>query len=206
MQVLRLADVHVPTTLVAEQAAEAAAAWCSKALMERDRRVVPVGGGARRRHGHRVRRGAAVRRGDAPRPRALVTAFDNATVSFDEAGGNVGLDVRRGGGLAAGAAGPAVRGHRPAHVGERGPGVRRQSHLLEVGTAIDISGTDRDLLGARPRAESSRSTRLRHRPPVPPPASRSRRGSRARQLSHCRSRARRSQDRGQPARPARTAS
>ena len=88
MQVRRLADVHVPTTLVSEQAAEAAAAWCSKALME---------------HNHRAYLWAAARGRDMGiafdeellyvaamlHDIGLVTAFDNATVSFDEAGGNV---------------------------------------------------------------------------------------------------------------------
>ena len=70
MQVLRLADIHVPTTLVAEQAAEAAAAWCSKALMEHNHRAYLWAAARGTDMGTRVRRGAAVRRGDAPRHRA----------------------------------------------------------------------------------------------------------------------------------------
>ena len=152
MQVLRLADVHVPTTLVAEQAAEAAAAWCSKALME---------------HNHRSYLWAAARGADMGIPfdeellyvaamlhdLGLVTAFDNATVSFDEAGGNVAWM------FAAGAGWPVERRVRLSEVIVRhmwdsvDPAFDAEGHLLEVGTAIDISGRDPGLWAPELRAE-----------------------------------------------------
>ena len=88
MGIARLADIHVPTTLVAELAAESAAAWCPRWLME---------------HNHRAYLWAAARGTDMGiafdeellyvaamlHDFGLVAAFDNATVSFDEAGANV---------------------------------------------------------------------------------------------------------------------
>ena len=144
MQVLRLADIHVPTTLVAEQAAEAAAAWCSKALME---------------HNHRAYLWAAARGTDMGlafdeellyvaamlHDIGLVRAFDNATASFDEAGGNVAWM------FAAGAGWSVERRVRLSEVIVRhmwesvDPAFDAEGHLLEVGTAIDISGRDPEL-------------------------------------------------------------
>ena len=152
MQVLRLADIHVPTTLVAEQAAEAAAAWCSKALME---------------HNHRAYLWAAARGTDMGlafdeellyvaamlHDIGLVRAFDNATASFDEAGGNVAWI------FAAGAGWPVERRVRLSEVIVRhmwesvDPAFDAEGHLLEVGTAIDISGRDTDLWAPELHAE-----------------------------------------------------
>jgi hypothetical protein len=152
MQVVRLADIHVPTTLVAEQAAEAAAAWCSKALME---------------HNHRAYLWAAARGTDMGlafdeellyvaamlHDIGLVGAFDNATASFDEAGGNVAWM------FAAGAGWSVERRVRLSEVIVRhmwesvDPAFDAEGHLLEVGTAIDISGRDPELWAPELRAE-----------------------------------------------------
>src|SRR4029453_18672451 len=77
----------------------------------------------------------------------------NATASFDEAGGNVawmfaagaGWPVERRGGLL----GIIVR-----HMWDSAdPAFDAEGHLLEVGTAIDISGRDPDLWAPELRAE-----------------------------------------------------
>jgi hypothetical protein len=152
MRIERLADIHVPTTLVAELAAEAAVAWCSRALME---------------HNHRAYLWAAARGREMGIPfdeellyvaamfhdLGLVPAFDNATVSFDEAGGNVAWM------FAAGAGWPIERRVRLGEVIVRhmwesvDPAFDAEGHLLEVGTAIDISGRDPDLWAPSLRAE-----------------------------------------------------
>jgi len=161
MRVRRLADIHVPTTLVAELAAEAAVAWCSPALME---------------HNHRAYLWAAARGAEMRLPFdeellyvaamfhdiGLVPAFDNATMSFDEAGGNVAWI------FAAGAGWPVERRVRLGEVIVRhmwdsvDPAFDAEGHLLESGTALDISGRDADLwvpelrgevLGAHPRLD-----------------------------------------------------
>ena len=152
MPITRLADIHVPTTLVAELAAEAAAAWCSRSLME---------------HNHRAYLWAAARGTDMNLPFddellyvaamfhdiGLVGAFDNATVSFDEAGGNVAWI------FAAGAGWPVERRVRLAEVIVRhmwdsvDPAFDAEGHLLEVGTGLDISGRDPDLWAPELREE-----------------------------------------------------
>lgn len=152
MQVLRLADIHIPTTLTAELAAEAAAAWCSRSLME---------------HNHRSYLWAAARGTEMKlafdeellyvaamfHDIGLVAAFDNATASFDEAGGNVAWM------FAAGAGWPVERRARLGEVIVRhmwdsvDPAFDAEGHLLEVGTAIDISGRDPDLWAPELRHE-----------------------------------------------------
>ena len=83
----------------------------------------------------------------------LVTAFDNATVSFDEAGGNVAWM------FAAGAGWPLERRVRLSEIIVRhmwdsvDPAFDAEGHLLEVGTAIDISGRDPALWAPELRAE-----------------------------------------------------
>jgi hypothetical protein len=152
MRIERLADIHVPTTLIAELAAEAAVAWCSKSLME---------------HNHRAYLWGATRGVEMGLPFdeellyvaamfhdiGLVGAFDNATVSFDEAGGNVAWM------FAAGAGWPVERRVRLGEVIVRhmwesvDPAFDAEGHLLEVGTAIDISGRDPDLWSPSLREE-----------------------------------------------------
>jgi hypothetical protein len=152
MRIERLADIHVPTTLVAELAAEAAVAWCSKSLME---------------HNHRAYLWAAARGVEMGLPFdeellyvaamfhdiGLVEAFDNGTLSFDEAGGNVAWM------FAAGAGWPVERRVRLGQVIVRhmwesvDPAFDAEGHLLEVGTAIDISGRDPDLWSPSLREE-----------------------------------------------------
>ena len=152
MPITRLADVHVPTTLVAEHAAEAAAAWCSRSLME---------------HNHRSYLWAAARGTEMGlafdeellyvaamfHDIGLVAAFDNATRSFDVAGGDVAWM------FAAGAGWPPERRVRLGEVIVRhmwdsvDPAFDAEGHLLEVGTALDISGRDPDLWTPELRAE-----------------------------------------------------
>ncbi len=152
MLVTRLADIHVPNSLDAERAAEAAVAWCSRALME---------------HNHRAYLWSAARGIEMGLPfdaellyvaamfhdLGLVTAFDNAAVSFDEAGGNVAWM------FAAGAGWAVERRVRLGEVIVRhmwdsvDPAFDAEGHLLEVGTAIDISGRDPGLWAPELRAE-----------------------------------------------------
>ena len=66
----------------------------------------------------------------------LVTAFDNATVSFDEAGGKRGVDVRGGRRLAAGASSSGLSEIIVRHMWDSvDPAFDAEGHLLEVGTA-----------------------------------------------------------------------
>ena len=152
MPLEHLADVPVPTTGVAALAAEAAAEWCSPALLA---------------HSHRAYLWSAARGIDLGlefdaellyvaamlHDIGLVGAFDNATLSFDEAGGNVAWM------FAAGAGWPAARRVRLSEVIVRhmwdsvDPAFDAEGHLLEVGTAIDISGRDPDLWAPSLRKE-----------------------------------------------------
>ena len=148
MQVVRLADIHVPTTLVAEQAAEAAAAWCSKALME---------------HNHRAYLWAAARGTD------MGLAFDEELLYVAAMLHDIGLVApsttrpSRSTRPAATSRGcsrraPAGRVERRVRLSEIivrhmwdsvDPAFDAEGHLLEVGTAIDISGPRPGALGAR---------------------------------------------------------
>ena len=144
MQIQRLADIHVPTTLVAELAAEAAVAWCSRALME---------------HNHRAYLWAAARGTDMGiafdeellyvaamfHDIGLVPAFDNATRSFDEAGGNVAWM------FAAGAGWPVERRVRLGEVIVRHMWDRRRSGVRRGGAPAGGRHGDRHL-GPRPCA------------------------------------------------------
>lgn len=75
-----------------------------------------------------------------------VTAFDNHTVSYEHAGGHVAVA------LTAGAGWPRVRRQRALEVIVRhnwphvDPGMDAEGHLLEVATALDISGARPDAL------------------------------------------------------------
>jgi hypothetical protein len=152
MRVGRLADIAIPTTGAAGLAADAAGAWCSPALMAHNRRAYLW---------------AAARGMDLGIPFdeellyvaamfhdiGLVAAFDNATLSFDEAGGNIAWV------FAAGAGWPVDRRVRLGEIIVRhmwdsvDPAFDAEGHLLEVGTAIDISGRDPGLWAPSLRAE-----------------------------------------------------
>jgi hypothetical protein len=149
---VRLDDVPVPTSDVAMRAAEAAAAYCSPALAN---------------HNHRSYLWSAalgVQEGLAFDPEllyvaamvhdlGLVTAYDNATLGFEVAGGHVGWM------FAAGAGWPVDRRVRVAEVVERhmwdavDPAQDAEGYLLEAGTGLDISGRDPDRWPAPLRAE-----------------------------------------------------
>ena len=76
----------------------------------------------------------------------LVPAFDNVSLSYEEAGGHVAVA------LTAGASWPAERRQRVLEVIVRhnwpsvDPDLDLEGHLLEVGTALDISGARSDAL------------------------------------------------------------
>ncbi len=77
----------------------------------------------------------------------LVDVFDNASLSYEEAGGHVAVA------LTAGAGWPAERRQRALEVIVRhnwprvDPDVDLEGHLLEVATGLDISGSRADALG-----------------------------------------------------------
>ena len=76
----------------------------------------------------------------------LVPAYDNVTLSYEEAGGHVAVA------LTAGAGWPAERRQRALEVIVRhnwpsvDPGLDVEGHLLEVATGLDISGSRPDAL------------------------------------------------------------
>ncbi|GAB2579711.1 HD domain-containing protein [Microlunatus antarcticus] len=76
----------------------------------------------------------------------LVPAYDNVSLSYEEAGGHVAVA------LTAGAGWPAERRRRALEVIVRhnwpsvDPGLDVEGHLLEVATSLDISGARPDLL------------------------------------------------------------
>ncbi len=158
---MRLTDVPVPDSEVAVRAAEAAAVWCSPALMN---------------HNHRAYLWSAalgVLEGlpfDAEllyvaamlHDLGLVPEYDNATLGFEVGGGHVGWM------FAAGAGWPVRRRERVAEVVERhmwdsvDPAQDAEGYLLEAGTGLDISGRSpqswpadlrADVLAAHPRLD-----------------------------------------------------
>lgn len=82
-----------------------------------------------------------------------VTEYDNHTISYEHAGGHVGVA------LTAGAGWPAARRQRVLDVIVRhnwpsvDPQVDVEGHLLEIATALDISGARFDVLPAEFRRE-----------------------------------------------------
>jgi hypothetical protein len=149
---MRMADIPLPDDDVSARATEAAATYCSAALMQ---------------HNHRSYLWSAalgVQLGisfDAEllyvaamlHDVGLVAEFDNARLSFEEAGGLVAWM------FAAGAGWPAGRRARLAevivrHMWDRvDPDLDPEGFLLEVGTGLDISGRDPDRWPADLRAE-----------------------------------------------------
>jgi hypothetical protein len=147
-----LADLPVPHTSAAHAALEVATAYCSPALLQ---------------HSQRSYLWAAARGLDLGldvdyellyvasllHDVGLVRQFDNVSLSFDEAGAHVAWV------FAAGAGWSLARRTRAAEViirhmwDEVDPAEDAEGHLLEVGTAIDISGRDPDLWSPQLRAE-----------------------------------------------------
>ena len=145
-------EVPVPTSAVAVRAAEAAAAFCSPALVHHNHRAYLWSAALG------VQEGLAF---DAEllyvaamlHDLGLVPAYDNATLGFEVAGGHVGWM------FAAGAGWPVERRVRVAEVVERhmwdsvDPAVDPEGYLLEAGTGLDISGRDPDRWPAPLRSE-----------------------------------------------------
>jgi hypothetical protein len=149
---MRLGDIPVPDSSVAVLATEAAAAYCSDALMQHNHRSylwsVALG----------VQRGlqfdaellyVAAMLHDV----GLVSEFDNVGLSFEDAGGHVAWM------FAAGAGWPAARRVRLAEVIVRhmwnsvDVDLDAEGHLLEVGTGLDISGRSPEMWSPELRAE-----------------------------------------------------
>ena len=95
----------------------------------------------------------------------IVSEYDNHTISYEHAGGHVGVA------LTAGAGWPAERRQRVLDVIVRhnwttvDPGLDVEGHLLEIATGLDISGTRstdlpeeflREVLAAHPRGDLAR--------------------------------------------------
>jgi hypothetical protein len=158
---VRLADVPRPASAVADRARDAAAAYCSDAIMQHNHRsylwAASYGVTARLPFDAELLYVAAMLH-----DLGLVRAFDNELLPFEEAGGHVAWM------FAAGAGWPVERRVRAAEVVERhmwaevDPASDVEGHLLEVGTGLDISGRgiDRwppelraDVLSAHPRLD-----------------------------------------------------
>lgn len=143
---MRVQDVVVPETPAAQAALELATAchtpallnhvqrswlWAEAFALLEDRRGVD----------HELLRTAAVLHDIG-----LVPAYDNVALSYEEAGGQVAVA------LTAGAGWPAERRQRALEVVVRhnwpavDPALDVEGYLLEVGTALDISGARPDAL------------------------------------------------------------
>ena len=149
---MRLADIPVPSSPVAERAAEAAAVYCSPSLVNHNHRsyLWSAALGVHERLGFDAELlYVAAMLHDL----GLVADFDNATLGFEVAGGNVAWM------FAAGAGWPVERRVRVAEVVVRhmwdsvDPGQDPEGYLLEAGTGLDISGRDPDRWPAALRAE-----------------------------------------------------
>src|SRR4051812_25870504 len=136
---MKLDDLAVPVTLACRAALEVATAYCSPALLNHSVRAYLWAAG------YALERGIAF---DTEllyvsamlHDLALVTEFDNHTLPFEEAGGHVAWVF----GAAAGW--PVDRRRRAAEViarhmwDEVDVGSDPEGHLLELSTAMDISG------------------------------------------------------------------
>jgi len=136
-------EVPVPTSDVAVRAAEAAAAYCSPALANHNQRSYLWSAALGVREG--LTFDAELLYVSAMlHDLGLMTAYDNATLGFEVAGGHVGWM------FAAGAGWPVERRVRVAEVVERhmwdsvDPVADAEGYLLEAGTGLDISGRDPD--------------------------------------------------------------
>jgi len=141
---MRLADVPVPVTAACQAALEVATAYCSPALLEHSQRSY-LWSAARG-----LDLGLAVDHellyvASMLHDVGLVRQFDNATLSFDEAGAHVAWV------FAAGAGWPIERRTRAAEViikhmwDEVDVLDDVEGHLLELGTGLDISGRNPQL-------------------------------------------------------------
>jgi HD domain len=158
---VRLDDVPVPDSDVAARAVQAAAAFCSPALVNHNHRSylwsAALGVTEGLTFDVELLYVAAMLH-----DLGLVPEYDNATLGFEVAGGHVGWM------FAAGAGWPVDRRVRVAEVVERHmwDSVDRtldpEGYLLEAGTGLDISGRDpdrwdlalrREVLGRYPRLD-----------------------------------------------------
>jgi hypothetical protein len=138
---VRLSDVRVPDSDVASRAADAAAAYCSPALVNHNHRSylwsAALGASEGVAFDAELLYVAAMMH-----DLGLVPEYDNATLGFEVAGGHVGWM------FAAGAGWAPSRRVRVAEVVERhmwdsvDPAVDPEGYLLEAGTGLDISGRD----------------------------------------------------------------
>jgi hypothetical protein len=144
--VMRLRDINEPRTQAARGAAELAASCHSAALLNHViRSWVWAEAFAlledRRDYDHELLYTSAMLHDIG-----LVPAFDNASLSYEEAGGHVAVA------LTAGAGWPPERRQRALDVIVRhnwpsvDPGLDVEGYLLEVATGLDISGSRADAL------------------------------------------------------------
>lgn len=149
---MRLADIPVPSSPVAERAVEAAATYCSPSLANHNQRSYLWSAALGMQEGLAF---------DAEllyvaamlHDLGLVTDFDNATLGFEVGGGNVAWM------FTAGAGWPVQRRVRVSEVIVRhmwdsvDPALDPEGYLLEAGTGLDISGRDPDRWPAALRVE-----------------------------------------------------
>lgn len=149
---MELSDVPMPGTEVAVRAAEAAAVYCSPALMNHNHRAylwsAALGVLEQRTFDTELLYVAAMLH-----DLGLVPEYDSATLGFEVGGGHVGWM------FAAGAGWPVRRRERVAEVVERhmwdsvDPASDPEGYLLEAGTGLDISGRAPDRWPADLRAQ-----------------------------------------------------
>jgi hypothetical protein len=145
---MRLQDLGAPETPAARAAAELAAACHSPALLNHVVRSWLWAEGFARLEGREDVDRELLYTAAMLHDIGLVRVFDNVTLSYEEAGGHVAVA------LTAGAGWSSERRQRALEVIVRhnwpsvDPGLDVEGHLLEVATALDISGARPDALPA----------------------------------------------------------
>jgi hypothetical protein len=145
---MRLQDLGAPETPAARAAAELAAACHSPALLNHVVRSWLWAEGFARLEGRDGVDRELLYTAAMLHDIGLVRVFDNVTLSYEEAGGHVAVA------LTAGAGWSSERRQRALEVIVRhnwpsvDPGLDVEGHLLEVATALDISGARPDALPA----------------------------------------------------------
>lgn len=146
MPTMRIADARLPDTAATRAALAVAERFCSTALLEHSIRSWYWACGFAARTGVEPGDPELLAVAALLHDVGLTPAFDTVALPFETAGGNVGWAVTAGAGWAPG------RRDRVIEVIERhmwpkvDPADDPEGHLLEIATALDISGARADVL------------------------------------------------------------